>query len=176
VTYIVSDDSGELGRFCFWHDHNGLLYITQSIQGRQGDDPGRAARWCAFARFVDERRKLRLQVIEIERKRDGSKDDKSRKRPGNPGLTHDELIYRLAKAQEAEEISKNDQEKQWAEIALDIKWDKGAREQGLALLRDARHRLKRLALDDPLLAEVAEYRARGTKAMQDPLFRSPRLW
>jgi hypothetical protein len=115
-------------------------------------------------------------VIEIERKRDGSKDDKSRKRPGNPGLTHDELIYRLAKAQEAEEISKNDQEKQWAEIALDIKWDKGAREQGLALLRDARHRLKRLALDDPLLAEVAEYRARGTKAMQDPLFRSPRLW
>ena len=84
-------------------------------------------------------------------------------RPGRPGLHHNELIYRLARAQEGKEIRKRDPSMTWKEIAKKIKWNKGTRNAGLASLRDARHRLRRLLPGDPLLAETAESRAKETK-------------
>jgi hypothetical protein len=79
-------------------------------------------------------------------------------RPGHPGLDHDELIYRLAKAQEGEELKQADKSTTWRWIAREIKWNKGSHNAGLALLRDARARLGRLDPDDALLAEVAAWR------------------
>ena len=85
-------------------------------------------------------------------------------RVGHPGLDHDELIYRLAKAQEAEELKQANKHMTWRWIAQEIKWNKGRDNAGLALLRDARQRLHRLAPGDPLLAEVAAWRgAKETK-------------
>ena len=85
-------------------------------------------------------------------------------RVGHPGLDHDELIYRLAKAQEAEELKQTSKHMTWRWIAQEIKWNKGRDNAGLALLRDARQRLHRLAPGDPLLAEVAAWRrAKETK-------------
>ena len=93
------------------------------------------------------------------------------RRPGGrPGLEHEELIHRLAKAQEAEEIRSENPDMTWKEIAKDIDWRHGTNEPGLALLRDARRsRLGRLKKDDPhgLLQEVSRWRkeeeARKTK-------------
>lgn len=85
-------------------------------------------------------------------------------RVGHPGLDHDELIYRLAKAQEAEELKQANKHMTWRWIAQEIKWNKGRDNAGLALLRDARQRLHRLAPGDPLLAEIAAWRrAKKTK-------------
>jgi hypothetical protein len=79
---------------------------------------------------------------------------------GRPGLDHDELIYRLAKAQEAEEIRRADPEMWWKMVAKEINWRHGIGGPGLSLLRDARKRLRRLEKDDPggLLQEVAQWR------------------
>jgi hypothetical protein len=79
---------------------------------------------------------------------------------GRPGLDHDELIYRLAKAQEAEEIKRADPDQWWKMIAKEINWRHGISGPGLTLLRDARKRLRSLEEDDPgrLLQEVAEWR------------------
>lgn len=85
-------------------------------------------------------------------------DDWDAPRPGHPGLDNDELIYRLAKAQEGEELKKADKSATWRWIARKIKWNKGSHNAGLALLRDARARLERLDPDDALLAEVAAWR------------------
>jgi len=84
-------------------------------------------------------------------------------KPGRPGLDHSELIYRLVKAQEGQEIRRETPDKYWKEIAREIGWNKGPDKRGVASLRDARKRLHRLAPDDPLLREVAEYRAKETK-------------
>jgi hypothetical protein len=79
---------------------------------------------------------------------------------GRPGLDHDELIYRLAKAQEAEEIKRADPDIWWKMVAKEINWRHGISAPGLTLLRDARKRLRRLEEGDPggLLQEVAEWR------------------
>jgi hypothetical protein len=91
-------------------------------------------------------------------------DDWDAPRVGHPGLDHDEVICRLAKAQQAEEIRRADKSMTWKEIAREIGWNKGADKAGVALLADARRRLHRLAADDPLLAEVAAWRrAKETK-------------
>lgn len=82
-------------------------------------------------------------------------------RGGHPGLDHDELVYRLAKAEEAEEIRSENPDMTWKEIAKDIDWRYGIDERGLALLRVARlSRLPRLKKDDPhgLLQQVARWR------------------
>jgi hypothetical protein len=70
------------------------------------------------------------------------------------------LIYRLAKAQEAEEIKRANPDKWWKMIAKEINWRHGIGGPGLTLLRDARKRLRSLEQDDPggLLQEVAEWR------------------
>jgi len=85
---------------------------------------------------------------------------KSQRQGGRPGLEHDELIYRLAKAQEAEEIKRADPDMWWKMIAKEINWRHGISGPGLTLLRDARKRLRSLEEDDPggLLQEVAEWR------------------
>jgi hypothetical protein len=85
---------------------------------------------------------------------------RSQRLGGRPGLDHDELIYRLAKAQEAEEIRRADPEMWWKMVAKEINWRHGISGPGLSLLRDARKRLRRLEKDDPggLLQEVAEWR------------------
>jgi hypothetical protein len=85
-------------------------------------------------------------------------DDELSAPPGRPGLDHDELIYRLAKAQEGEELKRKSPREPWKWIAREVEWSPGADEPGLALLRDARLRLHRLRPDDPLLAEVAVWR------------------
>jgi hypothetical protein len=86
--------------------------------------------------------------------------DKRQRATGRPGLDHDELIYRLAKAQEAEEIRRADPEMWWKMVAKEISWRHGISGPGLSLLRDARKRLWRLEKDDPggLLQEVAQWR------------------
>lgn len=78
---------------------------------------------------------------------------------GRPGLRHNERIYRLAKAQEAEQIRHDDPSMTWKEIAKEIQWRYGIGERGLALLRDARHRLHRLEKNDPeaLLQELTQW-------------------
>jgi hypothetical protein len=80
--------------------------------------------------------------------------------PGRPGLSRDELIYRLAKAQEGEQIKRDDPSMTWKEIALEIDWRMGAGKPGVKLLEDARKRLRRLEKHDPegLLDLVGEFR------------------
>jgi hypothetical protein len=84
-----------------------------------------------------------------------------KKRGGRPGLDHDELIYRLAKAQEAEEMRLDNPDMTWKEIAKEIKWRHGISKAGIKLLEDARlSRLRRLKKSDPdhLLEQVKAYR------------------
>ena len=80
---------------------------------------------------------------------------------GRPGLTREQVVYRVAKAQEGEEIKQADPAMTWKEIAREISWASGSHEDALALLRDARYRLRRLESDDPelVLDEVAQLRA-----------------
>jgi hypothetical protein len=86
------------------------------------------------------------------------REDVAGKRGGRPGLDHDELIYRLAKAQQAEEARAADPRKRWRDIAEEVGWAYGNKQDGLALLRDARHRLRRLEPGDPLLEEITAWR------------------
>ena len=85
---------------------------------------------------------------------------KSQRPGGRPGLDHDELLYRLAKAQEAEEIKRAHPDMWWKMVAKEINWRHGISGPGLTLLRDARKRLRSLEEDDPggLLQEVAQWR------------------
>jgi hypothetical protein len=85
---------------------------------------------------------------------------KSQRPGGRPGLDHDELVYRLAKAQEAEEIRRADPEMWWKMVAKAINWRHGISGPGLTLLRDARRRLHSLEQNDPegFLLEVAQWR------------------
>jgi hypothetical protein len=87
-----------------------------------------------------------------------AREDVAGKRGGRPGLDHDELIYRLAKAQQAEEARAADPRKRWRDIAEEVGWAYGNKQDGLALLRDARHRLRRLDPGDPLLEEITAWR------------------
>lgn len=92
--------------------------------------------------------------------------EKGQRATGRPGLDHDELIYRLAKAQEAGEIRRADPEMWWKMVAKEINWRYGISDRGLALLRDARKRLRSLEENDPegFLQEVAQWRrAKETK-------------
>lgn len=87
-------------------------------------------------------------------------------KPGHPGLSHNELIYRLAKAQEAVEIKRADKDKKWKEIIKEIEWNRGGTfDSGIKLLQDARHRLHRLEKSDPdnLLEEVTQFRKEKKK-------------
>lgn len=85
------------------------------------------------------------------------------KHAGRPGLEldHKEYIYRLAKAQESEEIKEAERGEKWRSIANRIGWRYGHNDAGIKLLEDARKRLKRA--DSQTLAEVKEYREKGRK-------------
>jgi len=80
---------------------------------------------------------------------------------GRPVLERKEVVNRVARAQDAEEMRKADPIATWKEIARAIGWGFGSDESALALLRDARHRLHVLEEKDPdgLLDEVAQLRA-----------------
>ncbi len=81
-------------------------------------------------------------------------------KPGHPGLDHEELIYRLAKAQEAEELRASKPELHWWQIASQIGWRYGKKESGIKKLEDARKRLKQA--DSALLQEIETWR-KGSK-------------
>jgi hypothetical protein len=86
----------------------------------------------------------------------------SSERPGHPGLARDEVIYRLAKALEAEVMKERYPTRTWKEISHAVGFDRGeSKASEVALLRDARLRLQRLRestleLDRRLLAEAIE--------------------
>jgi len=80
----------------------------------------------------------------------------SKPKPGNPGLDREEVIYRVIKAQEGEEIKQRKPDKTWKEIAREIGWRFGYNKSGVKLLEDARKRLERA--DQVLLAEVERRR------------------
>jgi len=72
--------------------------------------------------------------------------------PGNPGLSKEEIIQRMAYAQWAEEIREQDPRMPWKEIKLRIGWP-----HDVKLLEYARKRLKRYQeADDALLDEVQQ--------------------
>ncbi len=91
-------------------------------------------------------------------------DDKSSL--GRHTLEPDELIYRLAKAAEAEDIKARCPDKLWKEIALEIAWSKGTGTSGLKLLQYARDRLAeaRKRGEQDLLAKVEEKRKEMKKS------------
>jgi hypothetical protein len=73
-------------------------------------------------------------------------------KPGRSKISHDDLIYRLANAELAEERKKSDPSKPWKIIKQEIGWH-----GSLKLLEDARNRLKRAKKDEKLMREVEEY-------------------
>jgi hypothetical protein len=81
------------------------------------------------------------------------------KKPGNPGLDRDELIYRLAMVQAAEEIIRATKATQ-KEALSQIEWRYGISATGVKKWQLARDKLRRLETDDAdnLLAEVARFR------------------
>jgi len=89
-----------------------------------------------------------------------AKIEENKRGPGRRELDHDDLIYRLAKAQEAEEIKAREPDKRWKEIAREIGWRLGTTASGIKLLEYARDRLKRAQKegDRQLLDEVKKYR------------------
>jgi hypothetical protein len=95
------------------------------------------------------------------------KESKIKEKPGRRGLDRPELVYRVAKAQEGEEIRAKDSQKPWKEIAKEISWYLGMSKAGIKLLEDARYRLERLNLNDPnnILKEVEEFRKKETKTI-----------
>ena len=86
---------------------------------------------------------------------------RSKKGGGRPGLSGDELVYRLKKAQDAEELKKKNPEMTWGEIAVQINWNRGGSpDSSVHLLKDARARLMELNIKDTegLLKEVAQWK------------------
>lgn len=82
---------------------------------------------------------------------------KEQRKGGRRNLPPDEWIYRLAKAQEAEEIRKVDPEMTWKQICVKIGWSRGSTiESKIKLLETAREVLKEANQDT--LQEVKEYR------------------
>ncbi|MCB8980379.1 MAG: hypothetical protein H6657_23460 [Ardenticatenaceae bacterium] len=83
---------------------------------------------------------------------------------GRPQMPKMELIYRLAKVQEAIEL-RDKENLTWAECASKIKWRYGVGPSGLAQLADARRRLEALQTYDPdnILIQVHDYRQREKK-------------
>ena len=77
-------------------------------------------------------------------------------KPGRPGLDEEERVYRMALAQEGEEIKARENQKTWKEIAQQINWKYGTSEAGVKKLEEARNLLKRANSDT--LAHIAEWR------------------
>ena len=96
---------------------------------------------------------LERLYMNIERGRLGLAPIEPKGKPGRKGLSHDELIYRLAKARRAEALKASDRSKTWKEIGEEIDWP-----HSLKLLEDARKRLKRFKGDEKLMHEISEYR------------------
>jgi HEAT repeat protein len=89
-----------------------------------------------------------------------TKDAPRRRKKRGPELGREELVYRLAMAQWAEEIKQEDPKKTWKTIAQQIGWSFGSGKSGRQHLYNARKKLERIEEDDPegLLERVAEFR------------------
>lgn len=89
------------------------------------------------------------------------------KKPGSPGLPHDELVYRLAMARKAQEIKSEDPKATWIEMAYEIGFSRSESVKSNAkLLSDACNRLQTAidAENHKLLEEVeAEVKAMDGK-------------
>jgi len=76
--------------------------------------------------------------------------DSRKKKTGRPGLSEDDLFYRLRKAEEAIKIQQRNPEKTLKEIVVEIQWDRGSTlESKIKLLQDAIYRYKRYMKRDP---------------------------
>jgi len=81
---------------------------------------------------------------------------------GRPTLTRDDLIYRLAKAQEGEEIKAADNRMTWGEICFSLNW-----RYSFGLFRDARRRLEEaIRSKDPILDDVEIYRMKQSNSAE----------
>jgi len=77
-------------------------------------------------------------------------EEAGEKKRGNPGLSHADLVQRLARAMWAVEIRQKDSSKYWREIAWEVAWH-----VEFKLLQDARDRLVRAQeSNDPILEEA----------------------
>lgn len=79
------------------------------------------------------------------------------KEPGHPGLTKEEWLERLEKAEEAKEIKRNNPKKTWGQICLEIDWQWGKNNKTkVKQLYEARMKLEQLQDRDPdgLLIEL----------------------
>ena len=74
-----------------------------------------------------------------------------KKKSGNPGLSHADLVQRLARAMWAVEIRQKDSSKYWREIAREVAWH-----VDFKLLEDARYRLARAQKSNYPILEEAE--------------------
>lgn len=92
----------------------------------------------------------RLQRDGLLHEEPGASEPRTDSKTGNPGLSHEEIVQRLARALWAVEIHQQDASKTWKEIAREVAWP-----VGFKLLQDARHRLARTQeSNDPILEEA----------------------
>jgi hypothetical protein len=117
-------------------------------------------------KHLAERRARRLaRVAEIRRGLPPIEEvevNKRKRESGRACLSHDELIYRLAKAQEALELRKEHPGLTWPQTASAVGWCAQRDKSRVKLLQqDGCDRLKRA--DVTLLAEVAKFRGKERK-------------
>lgn len=158
------------GRFSFLLQNDQLGDMRLTITKRDSDHCN--IKLNGPQKILDLRRILDLYLAMLEQRTEwfpigGEAEgfDINQKKPGRPGLklNQKEYIYRLAKAQEAEEIRRADPSKTWKEIAKEINWRLGYSKSGVKLLEDARKRLLRVNSNDLILAEIKEYREKEKK-------------
>ncbi len=150
-----------LDQFDLYDFRNNLLNDFSS----KFDDPQIEARRLGLINQLE----LRLPPIDIsdkgkiirhDSKTVRAKTQKEKPPRGRPPIEGRDLIYRLAKAQEAEGIRKADQNVGWRAIAREIQWWWGSKPTDLKKLARARRRLAELQRSDPngILDDVRRYR------------------
>lgn len=164
-------------------------WIKVTARALESIGPGLLERFVPLGRFVERPRSARERVVNLEKhlaehlrrlcsiykqvrlvgvpakaaQSSPTNEEPTKAQPGRPGLEldHDELIYRLAMAQWAEQMKRDDRDMTWNEIQAEIGWARGGTRKSKAkLLQYARDRLRRLEHKDPdnLLEEVAQRR------------------
>jgi len=164
-------------------------WIEVTARALESIGPGLVERFVPLGRFVERPRSARERVVNLEKhlaehlrrlcsiyeqvrlvgvpaksaQSSPTNEEPTKGQPGRPGLEldHDELIYRLAMAQWAEQMKRDDPDMRWNEIQVKIGWDRGgSRESKAKLLYYARDKLHRFERKDPdnLLEEVAQRR------------------
>jgi hypothetical protein len=93
----------------------------------------------------------RLQCDGLLHAEPGASEPRTDSKAGNPGLSQEEVVQRLARALWAVEIHQQDALKTWKEIAREVAWP-----YHFKLLQDARHRLARAQKSNYPILEEAE--------------------